>query len=282
MLNALSFDVEDYYHAHYFNPVAPFEDWSGFPSRVVENTRLVLDFLAGRSITATFFVLGWVAEQHPDLVCRIHAAGHEIATHGYRHALIYTQTPDEFSADLGRSMALLQDITGEPILGHRASAFSITDDCLWALDAIEEAGLRYDSSVFPRIPHDAHGVTEMVRHTHRIRPNLWEIPVATVQLFGRIVPVAGGGYFRTFPYAFSRWGIRRVNAEGHPAVVYLHPWEFDPEQPKVPGATFTARFRNRHNVRGNERRLVRLCEDFSFAPIREVFAEVLGAGNEEE
>ena len=282
MLNALSFDVEECYHAHYFNEVAPFKDWPGFPSRVVESTGLVLDFLAGRGITATFFVLGWVAEQHADLVRRIHAAGHEIATHGYRHAVIYGQSPDEFSADLRRSVTILQDITGEPILGHRASAFSITDDCLWALDVMEEAGLRYDSSIFPRIPHDVHGVTKMERHAHRTRPNLWEMPVTKVRLSGRIVPVAGGGYFRILPYAFSRWGVRRVNAEGHQAVVYLHPWEFDPELPRVPGATFKARFRNRYPSKGNMRRLARLCKEFAFAPIREVFADRLSASHQEE
>ena len=275
MLNALSFDVEDYFHAHYFQSVVRFEDWPQLPCRVVLNTQRILDLLAARGISATFFALGWVAEQHPDLVRRIHAAGHEIATHGYRHALIYTQTPHEFSADLERSVSILQDITGEPVLGHRAAAFSITDNSLWALDVIEQAGLRYDSSIFPSIPHDAHGVTQMSRHAHRIRAGLWEIPVATVSVLGRVIPVAGGGYFRFFPYGITRWAIHHINAEGHPAVVYLHPWEFDTDQPDVHRASLSARLRNRVGVSQTECRLHRLCSEFSFASMREVFERIL-------
>ena len=274
-MNALSFDVEDYYHVHYFQPIIRFEDWSSFPCRVVFNTERILDLLAVHGITATFFILGWVAEKHPDLIRRIHIAGHEIATHGYRHALIYTQAPGEFAAGLKRSVDILEDVTGERVLGHRAPAFSITDGSLWALDVIEQTGLRYDSSIFPRIPHDAHGVTQMSRHPHRIRASLWEIPVATVHVLGRIIPVAGGGYFRFFPYWITHWAIRRINAEGYPAVVYLHPWEFDPDQPEVPGASFSARLRNRFNVSQAERRLHRLCCEFSFAPMREVFHSLL-------
>ena len=243
MRNALSIDVEDYFQVHALEGAVRRADWESYPSRVERNTRLVLRLLREHQTRATFFILGWVAERYPHLVAEIAAGGHEIATHGYWHELVYRQTPQEFAADLGRSLQrhpiCLADYPGRPalstIMGYRAPSFSIVQDSLWALAVLRDHGLRYDSSIFPLMAHDRYGIADADRFAHRLENGLWELPVSTVRLLGRNWPVAGGGYFRLYPYRLTRQGIRRINAEGHPAVVYLHPWEFDPEQPRIPG-----------------------------------------------
>ena len=278
MLNALTIDVEEHFQVHAFERAIGRDAWERYPSRVVANTRRILRTLAGRQVRATFFVLGWVAERHPELVREIAAAGHEIGTHGYWHELIYRQTPAEFADDLRRSIAAIERAApGVQLLGYRAPAFSITRKSLWALDVLRECGLRYDSSIFPLAAHDRYGIADAERFASQVRPGLWELPVSTVRLAGRNLPVAGGGYFRLYPLWLTRQAIRRINAEGQPAVIYLHPWEFDPEQPRVPGAPALARFRHYVNIGKTERRLGALLGEFAFGSMSDAFAGQLAA-----
>jgi polysaccharide deacetylase family protein (PEP-CTERM system associated) len=267
MLNALTIDVEDYYHVTGFESVIPRADWDSYKSRVERNTLRLLDLLDAHQTRATFFVLGWVAERHPHLVRAIHARGHEVASHGYAHQRIYTQTPAQFRQETQRSMGLLQDIIGEGIHGYRAASYSITNESLWALDILGEEGFTYDSSIFP-IHHDRYGIPGYQRFCHRLtvhgKGRLIEFPLSTVRLAGINVPIAGGGYFRLFPYSLIRWGIKHINAqERQPVVVYIHPWEIDAEQPRI-HANALARFRQYCNLKKTAGRLVCLVEDFSF------------------
>jgi polysaccharide deacetylase family protein (PEP-CTERM system associated) len=268
ILNALSFDVEDYYQVSNFESFVRFDGWTKFESRVERNTRGILDLLAELQQTATFFVLGWEAERFPKLVRDIAAAGHELATHGYRHRLIYDLTPDEFRADLRKSIDLIEQAGGQKVLGHRAASFSITTQSLWAIDVMQQEGLKYDSSIFPT-RHPRYGIPDAPRAPHEIRPGFWEFPMATVKLGHANLPIAGGGYFRLYPLAMTRWGIRRINAEQRPVIVYLHPWEFDPGQPRLQ-ASLQARFRHYNNLDKTAPRLRRLCREFSFGTARRV------------
>lgn len=267
VVNALSFDVEDYFHVSNFDSFVAFEDWDGFESRVERSTNKILDLLAERQVKATFFILGWVAERFPQLVREIVAAGHEPATHSYRHRLIYTLSPEEFRADLRRSIDVIEQAAGQKVLGHRAPSFSVTGRSLWAIDIMQEEGLKYDSSVFP-VRHHRYGIPDAPRAPYEIRPGFREFPMATVRMAANI-PVAGGGYFRLYPYALTRWALHRINSENKPAMVYLHPWEFDPDQPRL-NASLQARFRHYNNLKRTEPRLHALCGDFRFATAREV------------
>ena len=278
MLNALTIDVEEHFQVHAFEKVISRADWDGYPSRVAANTRRILRLLADQGVRATFFVLGWVADRQPDLVREIAAAGHEIGTHGYWHELIYRQTADEFAADLRRSMqAIDRAAPGVPLAGYRAPAFSITRQSLWALDILRQHGLQYDSSIFPLAAHDRYGIGDADRFANQVRDGLWEFPVSTVRLGKQNWPVAGGGYFRLFPLWITRQAVRRINAEGRPAVVYLHPWEFDPDQPRVARAPLSSRFRHYVNLSKTESRLRALLQEFQFGTMREAFAAQLAA-----
>jgi polysaccharide deacetylase family protein (PEP-CTERM system associated) len=273
MLNALTIDVEDYYQVSGFEAVVKFEDWDRYESRVERNTQLVLDLLARYSIKATFFVLGWVAKRHPSLVREIRRCGHEVASHGYAHQRIYTQTPDQFRLETRRSLRILEDITGERVLGYRAASYSITEESLWALDILAEEGLSYDSSIFP-VHHDRYGIPSYQRFCHVLDrlggKKLLEFPISTLRLAGSNIPIAGGGYFRLFPYSFVRWSLRHINsAEQQPALVYLHPWEFDPNQPRIQ-ASAVSRFRQYVNLQKTEGRLVKLLQDFQFGTMQAV------------
>ena len=286
MLNALSIDVEEYFQAHAYEKVIARSTWDALPGRVVTNTRRLLALLAEHNTCATFFVLGWVADRHPDLVGEIAAAGHEVGSHGYAHELVYRQSRADFTADLARSLQAIRRATGDghPVIGYRAPGFSVTDDSLWALEVLHTYGLRYDSSVQPIAAKDGAGlrggkrvgVAGAARFAER-RGKVWEFPVSTLRLAGRNWPVAGGGYFRLLPLWVTRGAIARINAEGHPAVVYLHPWELDAEEPEVPHASRLARFRHRVNVDKTEARLRRLLAAHRFAPLRDVFASQLAA-----
>jgi polysaccharide deacetylase family protein (PEP-CTERM system associated) len=276
MRNALTFDVEEYFHAEAFARVLRPEEWPTLESRVVATTERLLDILDRERIRATFFVLGWVAERHPSLVREIASLGHEIGCHGYGHQMISRLTREEFERDVTRAKAALEDATGRLVIGYRAPTFSVMRDTLWSLDVLCEAGFRYDSSIFP-ILHDRYGIPDAPRFPHRMKaPNgceLTEFPLSTVLVLGRRVPVAGGGYFRLFPYALTRRAIARINAhEGQPAMIYLHPWEIDPDQPRLPVGPLT-RFRHLVNVGKTEARLGRLLADFTWAPAAEVLAE---------
>lgn len=275
MINAISIDVEDWYQVSDFESVAPFSRWDDFESRVVRNTRRILELLGQYDIRGTFFILTWNAERFPELVKEIDAAGHEIATHGYAHRLVYTQTPEEFRADLQRSLHILEDLTGKTVLGYRAPSFSITKDSMWALDVLLELGLRYDSSIFP-LRDKLYGIADSYRFPYVVRQqesqNLIEFPMSTVRVRQTNLPLAGGAYFRLLPYAFFRWGMKKLNREGKSTVLYLHPWEIDPEQPRIAARGKRGYSSHYWNLQATENKLVRLLQDFSFAPMREVLA----------
>jgi len=274
--NALTIDVEEHFQVHAFERVVDRSDWDRYPSRVVVNTRRILRLLEAYDVRATFFVLGWVADRHPGLVQEIAAGGHEVATHGYGHELIYRQTPTEFAGDLARSLeAIAGALRDWQPAGYRAPAFSITRQSLWALEVLREHGMRYDSSIFPLAAHDRYGMRDADRFANRVREGLWEFPVSTVRLGRQNWPVAGGGYFRLFPLWITRRAIRRINAQGHPAVVYLHPWEIDPEQPRIPNAPALSRFRHYVNLHKTESRLRALLQEFEFSTMEKVFAGCL-------
>lgn len=272
-LNAFSVDVEDYFQVAALAPAISRESWPQREPRVERNTERLLELLGERGIRGTFFVLGWIAERHPRLIRRIAAAGHEIASHGYSHRLIYTQSPGEFREETLRAKGLLQELSAAPVVGYRAASFSITRRSLWALDVLIDAGFLYDSSVFP-IRHDRYGIPgaapapgPLVAPSGR---TLVEFPLATARLWGVRIPVSGGGYFRLLPYPLIERGLRHINErEQRPFVFYLHPWEIDPGQPRV-RVGWLSRVRHYTNLHRCETRLHRLLDEFRFASVREV------------
>jgi len=278
MKNALTIDVEDYFQVSAFEGIVERRDWVIYPSRVEGNTRRVLDLLDEHSVKATFFVLGWVAERYPSIVRDIARNGHEVASHGYDHRLVYSLDPESFRADLRRTKSLLEDITGTPVVGYRAPSYSITEKSLWALDVLVEEGFLYDSSIFP-IVHDRYGIPGAERFPHDLKRaggSIREFPLTTVavQFLGRkmALPIAGGGYLRLFPSRLIRWGMARVNAgDGQPAVIYFHPWEMDPAQPRI-RAGLVSRFRHYVNLASTGDKLRSIFRSFEF----DTMARVLG------
>jgi polysaccharide deacetylase family protein (PEP-CTERM system associated) len=275
VVNAFSVDVEDYFQVEAFKSVITPSSWDSRPSRVVKNTQRVLAVLASANVRATFFVLGWVAERFPSLVRQIYAAGHEVASHGYAHQAAHSQTAAEFRDDVRRSKALLQDCIGQRVRGFRAPTFSIGRSNWWAYDVLAEEGYDYSSSIYP-ISHDLYGIPDAPRvpFTPLRGAGFLEIPIATLRLFGKNQPCGGGGYFRLLPYPVSRWCISRTNHHDHlPCVFYCHPWEFDPEQPRVSSISTKSRFRHYLNIDKMERRAVRLLNDFAWTRMDELFLE---------
>ncbi len=276
IVNAMSVDVEDYFQVSAFERVVSRAGWGGFESRVVSNTQRVLELFDQAGVSSTFFVLGWVAERFPALVREIAAAGHEVASHGYHHQLIYTLTPAQFREDVRTSKAVLEQAAGAPVLGYRAPSYSVIESSLWALDVLVEEGYAYDASIFP-IHHDRYGIPNAERHAHVLRRRsgtLVELPASTMRLGGVNLPIAGGGYFRLLPYSWTRWGIGRVNRrEGKPVVFYFHPWEIDPDQPRFAVGRST-RIRHYTGLDRTSVRLRRLLNEFRFKSV----ATVLGLG----
>ena len=273
--HALTVDVEDYFQVSAFAKVVGREDWKDFPSHVADNTRKVLQILERDGVKATFFVLGWVAEHHPEVVPMIAAAGHEIACHGYSHTRIMKQDRKIFREETRRAKAILEDQAGHAVHGYRAASFSIVGDTLWALDELAEAGFAYDSSIFP-VTHDLYGIADSPTNPYTITTpdghRLAEFPITVLPIAGYHLPVAGGGYFRLFPYWFTRWALGRVAGSGRNAVFYMHPWEVDTHQPRIHGAGLLSRFRHYNNLNKVEARLGRLLSDFSFTTCHEVLA----------
>lgn len=262
----MSVDVEDYFHVNAFDGLVPRSRWDSMESRVAANTDRLLAIFDEFGVRATFFVLGWVGRRHPQLVRRIAAAGHEIASHGYAHRLVYDQTPAAFRADVRRAKTVLEQLCGRRVAGYRAPSYSITRRSLWALDILAEEGYTYDSSIFP-IRHDRYGIPDSARMPYYITRragSILEVPGSTTRVGPVNLPVAGGGYFRLLPYWWTRWGISRVNRlEGQPVVFYLHPWEIDPDQPRLPAGRLS-RFRHYRNLHRTEPRLRQLLQDFRF------------------
>jgi polysaccharide deacetylase family protein (PEP-CTERM system associated) len=267
--NYLTIDVEDYYHVSAFENVIRFEDWDNYESRVVNNTKKLLEMLSGAGeIKATFFILGWVAEKHPEIVKEIDTNGHEIACHSYRHRLVYNMSPEEFRNDLLKAKKILEDIIGKKIKGYRAPSYSITKKSIWAFDILAELGFEYDSSIFP-INHDFYGIPNAPRFKYKLSGHdLVEYPISTYKLFGFNIPVSGGGYFRLLPYCFTRIALNKINTnERQPFVFYIHPWEIDPEQPRVKNIVTLSRFRHYFNQDKTEFRFKQLLNDFNFGRI---------------
>jgi polysaccharide deacetylase family protein (PEP-CTERM system associated) len=266
-VNALTVDFEDWYQGLEIPP----ERWGGFEDRIGASTRRLLDVFSEHEVRATFFVLGHVAERHPELVREIAARGHELATHGYSHTLVYQLTPAAYREELVRSIGTIEALSGTRVLGHRAPFFSVTRDSLWVLDLLLELGLRYDSSIHP-VKNYRYGIEDAPRWPHPIERDgrtLTEFPISTARVLGRNLPVAGGAYFRIYPYALTWAAFRAINAEGGAATFYVHPWELDPGHPRIP---LPRRIALTHyvNLGATERRLHRLLRDFRFAPMREV------------
>ena len=277
IVNAMSVDVEDYFQVQAFARAVDRDRWDDFERRVERNTDRVLQIFADQGVAATFFCLGWVAERYPELVRRIVAQGHEIASHGWAHHLVTSQSPEEFREDVRRTRLLLEDLSGTPVTGYRAATFSIGRTNLWAFDVLAEEGYRYSSSIFP-VNHDLYGMPEAPHGPFHPRPKdgFVEFPMCTVQFLGRTVPCSGGGYFRLMPYPAFQWAVRRLHSEAaRPCIFYFHPWEIDPGQPRVPGLSMKGRFRHYLNLDRMEPRLRRLLADFRWDRMDRVFGSFL-------
>jgi polysaccharide deacetylase family protein (PEP-CTERM system associated) len=271
LMNALSVDVEDYFQVSAMAPHIARDTWDAQPCRVERNVQRLLALFAAHKAHATFFTLGWIAERYPQLVRDIAAAGHEVASHGYGHLRASEQSRADFTQDVQRAKALLEDIGGRAVIGYRAPSFSIGPTNPWAFDVLLEAGYVYSSSVYP-VQHDHYGMPDAPRFPYAVRPGLTEIPITTTRVMGRNLPAGGGGYFRLAPYPLSRWAVRRVNEiDGRSAIFYMHPWEIDPAQPRVPGTSLKTRFRHYVNLSRTEARLARLLQDFSWGRVDDVF-----------
>lgn len=273
--NALTFDVEDYYQVSGFEKYIDRDDWGKYESRVKNNTNKILNILDNNNVKATFFVLGMVAERDPSIVKDIYEAGHEVACHGYSHKLIYNQTPSEFEYETSKSKDLLESVINHDVYGYRAASYSITKKSLWALDIIEKLGFKYDSSIFP-IYHDRYGIKDFSRSIRQIsydgkEMDLIEFPITSVKFSKLNIPASGGGYFRLYPYSVSKFLLKRfIKAEKQPFMFYLHPWEFDPQQPEIQGLNWFTKFRHYNNIEKCGQRLSSLIQDFSFTRVDHV------------
>lgn len=269
-IHCLSFDVEEHFQVSAFWSAARRQEWDRYESRVERNTRWLAELLEKHRMKATFFVLGWVAERHPELVKSLAAQGHEVASHGYGHELVTSLSPERFRQDVRVAKKILEDLTGNPVVGYRAPSFSITSETTWALSILVEEGYTYDSSIYDRFRRKEKEKRpicgfEIVTSAGRI----WEVPPSTLQMLGLQIPVAGGGYFRLFPYAASKSFLRHLESEGARLVMYLHPWEFDPQQPRMDGS-WLSQFRHYLNLHKTEERLSQLLQDFHFGSITQV------------
>jgi polysaccharide deacetylase family protein (PEP-CTERM system associated) len=284
VVNAMTVDVEDYFHVSVFDGIVPRSSWARMDSRVCANTTRLLDLFDEAGVRGTFFILGWVAARFPHLVRAIAQRGHEIASHGYEHRLVYDQTPAAFRDDVRRAKQVLEDASGCPIAGYRAPSYSVTPRSLWALDVLIEEGYRYDASIFP-IRHDRYGIPVSPREPFPIdreSGSLVEVPGSTVRVGPLNLPIAGGGYFRILPYWWTRWGIARLNTiEQKAAVFYIHPWEIDPDQPRL-HAGWLGRFRHYRNLSRTEDRLRRLLADFRFGTVASLLHRCLAVSASEQ
>ncbi len=268
--NALTIDVEDYFQVSAFAPHIPRTEWPNRECRVERNVDRILAMLDERGTKATFFTLGWIAERYPELVRRIVAAGHEVASHGYGHERASEQTAATFFSDINLAKLILEDLTGLEIKGYRAPSFSIGENNLWAFECLERAGYRYSSSIYP-IRHDHYGMPDAPRHAHTVG-GLLEVPATTLRFMNRNWPASGGGYFRLMPYGLSRWMLQHINhVDDLPAVFYFHPWEIDAGQPRISGISAKTRFRHYVNIDRMEARLKRLLGDFHWDRMDRLF-----------
>jgi len=271
--NAMTVDVEDYFQVSAFEPYIAKAQWDTLPHRVEVNTHKILDLFKEKNIKATFFTLGWLAERYPDLIKRIVTDGHELACHGYDHTRVTEQTPEQFRNDVSKTKKLLEDLSGEQVNGYRAASYSICASNLWALNVLQEEGFKYSSSIYP-VKHDLYGIPDAPRFIYEPieNQNFKEIPITTVRFGDKNFPCGGGGFFRFYPYALSKWAFNRVNhQENEPGVFYFHPWEIDPEQPRQHGLSLKTRTRHYLNLHRMENRIKRLLTDFNWDTMENVF-----------
>lgn len=267
ILNAFTVDLEEWFCSYALRSATPYEEWDRCESRITAPARRLLELLSRHGVEGTFFVLGWVAERHPDLIREIADRGHEIASHGYSHSLITEMSPSEFERDLERALEVIEKITGKRIDGYRAPCFTVTQRTLWALDLLRAAGLRYDSSVFPYGAHPDYGIADAPLVIYRHRNGLLEVPMSCAIVAGRRIPCGGGGYFRLMPYSLTKALIDRCHREGRGVIFYIHPWELDPTQPRMRLGAVES-FRQYNNLESTERKLEHLLLDYTFTSIR--------------
>lgn len=269
--NAMTVDVEDYFQVSAFEKIINPSDWDAIAPRVEANTNHLLELFEANDVKATFFTLGWVAERFPDLIQSIAKQGHEIASHGYCHRRATQQSPAEFKQDVQRTRSLLQDLTGASVDGYRAPSFSINHSNAWAYDVLAEAGYLYSSSIYP-VKHDHYGVPDAPRFKYKTQQGVWELPLTTLELAGRNIPISGGGFFRLYPYWLTRWAINRLHTvDDNSYMFYMHPWEIDPGQPRIEGIDLKTRFRHYLNISRVDRRMKRLLADFNWGSIQKVY-----------
>ena len=272
LTNAMTVDVEDYFQVSAFESHVDKTKWADYECRVEANTDRILELFEARGVQATFFTLGWVAERYPDMMRRIVAGGHEVASHGWEHIRVNTQRPEDFFTDIDRTRKLLQDLTGQPVIGYRAASYSIGASEAWAWERLAEAGYQYSSSIVP-IHHDLYGIPDAPRFAFTPESaDILEIPITTVPVAGRNLNCGGGGWFRLFPYTFSRWALNRVNSvDAQPGIFYFHPWEIDPDQPRPGGLGLKTRFRHYLNLDRTYGRLEQLLGEFRWGRMDRVF-----------
>jgi polysaccharide deacetylase family protein (PEP-CTERM system associated) len=269
MINAISIDLEDWFCVYNLSDYIKREEWDKQELRVVNNTNRLIDLFDKYETKATFFVLGWIAEKFPELITRIEDKGHEIATHGYSHSLITKITPEFFEKDIKKALEVTQKCVKQRITGFRAPSFTITKKTLWALDILADNGIEYDSSVFPVGFHPDYGISDAPLTAYKINERITEVPLSVAEVFGKRIPCSGGGYFRQFPYSFTKYLMKKCNAAGRPVIFYLHPWEIDPGQPKI-NLPFTKKIRHYNNLNKTYGRLERLLKDFKFVTVKEI------------
>ena len=275
MKNIFTVDVEDYFQVNNLSKVVKPSEWGSYESRVLDSARRVLNLLDRAKVKGTFFVLGWIAERFPGLVKDIQTSGHEVASHGFSHKRVCEQNSEEFRRDIRESKELLESIIGEPVYGYRAPTYSITKQTEWALDILIEEGFKYDSSIFP-FRYQKSGLPKDKRYPHLIKrkeKTIWEFPISGLSVFGMSIPFSGGGYFRLCPLSIVKAGIRGMNKTGNPAMVYIHPWEFDSEQPRFKLAPLAA-FRHYYGLHNTEAKLEKLFSEIEFGPVREYLKSV--------
>ena len=267
----MTIDVEDYFQVSAFEEKFDPSIWSDISPRVEANTHRLLDIFSEHDTKATFFTLGWIAERFPELIKRIASEGHEVASHGTMHRRATDQTEGEFRKDIGYAKKLLEDLTGNAVVGYRAPSFSFTKNNEWVYDALQQEGYKYSSSVYP-VVHDHYGIPDAPRFTYSTHTSVNEIPLSTLTFFKRNIPVSGGGYFRLYPYIFTKYAIKTLTSnEKHPYIFYLHPWEIDDAQPRVQGVNAKTRFRHYLNLKRVEGRLIRLLEDFKWSTMSDIY-----------
>lgn len=269
----MTVDVEDYFQVSAFEPYIEKWQWDSLQHRVEKNTHRILDLFNQHQTKATFFTLGWVAERYPELIKRIIDEGHELASHGYEHIRVTDQAPNEFRQDIKKTKNLLEDLSGQEIKGYRAASYSIVSNNLWALDILQEEGYKYSSSIYP-VKHDLYGIPDAPRFVYEPINNadFKEIPITTLRMFNKNYPCGGGGFFRLYPYLFSKWAFNKINTEEkQPGIFYFHPWEIDPNQPKQKGLSFKTKFRHYLNLSKMENRVANLLQDFEWDTMEAVF-----------